>query len=202
MKELDKKSCVDSQIFQDFLAQKSYLLNEPIMKLYLKKEENLKLLAKAVCFPADENITQLDNQFKQFYYHARFIKYLSTLICNYSIDLEKRYKRYYQRHSLILDKPDQYNEKSTMLELYYTYDPKMDELFLKEDSILEYIENPKLYKALKTLSSKQLKILHLFYVKGLNNKLIAQYFGDSPQNISKLHHKSISLLKKQLQKGS
>ncbi|MBM7647034.1 RNA polymerase sigma factor (sigma-70 family) [Scopulibacillus daqui] len=161
------------------------------------------LLAKAVCYPTEENKRKLDHGFKQFFFKMRFIKYISNLIYYHSIDLDKRYKNFYQRHSLILDKPIQMDDnKVTFLDVYHSYKPNVSEWIVNEgDDIFHYVENPKLYQALKTLSNKQLKILELFYVRGLNNKAIAEFFGESPQNISKIHHKALNRLKNQLDKG-
>jgi len=63
------------------------------------------------------------------------------------------------------------------------------------------VENEQLFKALKTLTGKQLQILELIYVKDCTIKVIAETLHTSPQNISNLHRKALKKLQQMLKKG-
>ncbi|MCY8235273.1 sigma-70 family RNA polymerase sigma factor [Priestia endophytica] len=190
----------NKQKFQEFLKSNFKLINQPVVKEFLKKGENYSLFIEAVCFPNRRNVEELDQKFKKFYFQVRFIKYLSNLIYYYSIDLDRKYRTYDKYFPLILDKPVQESQNATsLLDFLESYSPDISELILtEEDDLLTYIEDPKLHQVLKTLTDKQRKVLELIYVYDFKNKTIAKLFNESPQNISKIHNNSIKKLKNQL----
>lgn len=103
---------------------------------------------------------------------------------------------------LTLDQPlreDEENEGTTHKDMLYHPSIDMTDKVACE-TMADYVEDPKLHQALQTLTLKQRDILTHRYVRGLQNKEIAALFGDSPQNVSKLHKKALQKLKNHLQK--
>lgn len=177
------------------------VLANPVVKEFLENESNSKAFYKVLDYPNTENINLLDRKFKDFYRYNRIIRYLTGLIKRYSIDYDKRVKLRNNRYPLIMDKPINgtgYSAKS-MVEMFSdTKQITVDYSVLKEDEPF-YIENEFLYKAIQKLNSKQWIILFLFYEKGFNNKNISQLFGQTEQNISYWHKKTLKQLKETFQ---
>lgn len=136
-----------------------------------------------------------------FYRYNRIIRYLTGLIKRYPIDYDKRIKMRNSRYPLIMDSPINKREHSntSMVDLLPdNRQSEIDSLILKETGFF-YIENDTLYKAIKKLNSKQWVILFLYYEKGFNNKEISQIFGQTEQNISYWHKKTLDQLRKSLE---
>lgn len=200
MKKIEK-DCVESKMFQNFLKENVKLLNQPIMKGFLKDEKNYSLLAESVCSQCPLIDKRLDESFKQFYFKVKSLKYFSNLIHYYAIDLDKKYRLNQQRYSLILDKPVNQDAgySDTLHDYFNFFTPDMSELIINEEKgLLEYIEDIKLYMAVKSLTNKQRRILEFMYIYGFKNKNIAKIFSDSPQNISKIHKRTLEKIRNYL----
>ncbi|ONK23355.1 hypothetical protein BLX87_11120 [Bacillus sp. VT-16-64] len=100
---------------------------------------------------------------------------------------------------MTFDKPINRNESDTTVGSFMRSETKTpEEHLICKENIQKYkfnIENPSLYNALTKLNKKQIQILYLYYVKGYNNKNIAEYFGQTEQNISYWHKKTLKQLK-------
>lgn len=193
-----EKECIKSDKFLYFLKKNNKLLNQPIMKGFLKDKKNYSLLAESVCDQCPLLNQRLDESFRQFYFKVKSLKYFSSLIYYYAIDLDKKYKLNQQRYSLILDKPiKQDGDQSNTLQDYFNFsNPDMSELIITgEDELFEHIGDINIYTAIKSLTDKQKKILELKYIYDFKNKDIAKIFNDSPQNISKIHKNAIEKIR-------
>lgn len=180
------------------------ILENPIMKDFLEEEENKKVFYKAIESQAESEIMNLDLKFKNFYRLNRISRYLTGLIKRYPIDYDKRVKLRNHRYQLIFDKPVTNGRDETNV--------SMGDLFAKEEKTpyerLELKDNlnkkffvtedPILYKAIEELEEKQIEILYLKYKLGYNNKEIGEIFGQTEQNISYWHKKTINQLKKKM----
>ncbi|MGG3558792.1 sigma-70 family RNA polymerase sigma factor [Peribacillus frigoritolerans] len=166
-------------------SQKAF--SHPIIKEFFKNEKNKQLLEEVIANPTNENTCLLDNRFKSYYQRARIVKYVSTLIHNYSIEYDKKDRKRRKRYQLTLD-------NTNFMESNYesVYNHEFQSLY---SSLPDQIENEILYNALNKLSKKQLKILELIYIYNFSNKEVANCFNESAQNISSLHKKSLKRLK-------
>jgi len=146
----NENECLNSKLFQDYAQKNHRLLEQPIMKLYLSDPKRYKLLANSLCFSTEENKQILDEDFKQFYYQIKLVKYISNLIYYHTIDLEKKYKRFYQRNSLVLDQPLSLHESlTTLLDVSPSSKSELIDLIEFNYNIFQHVENPNLFKALK-----------------------------------------------------
>lgn len=154
--------------------------------------------------PNKKNVKTLDTQFKEFYRFNKIIRYLSGLIRRYPIDYDKKRKLRDGRFPLVIDKTIMDNKtgsKVSLVELIHEKIPvDLNQNLIKEDGLFT-IENEELNEALKELNSKQCHILFLYYEEGLTNKEIAKIIGQTEQNISYWHKKTIKHLKDQLIKA-
>ncbi|MCA9767092.1 MAG: sigma-70 family RNA polymerase sigma factor [Carnobacterium sp.] len=76
----------------------------------------------------------------------------------------------------------------------------VNQVITKSQKLSEEISDENLYQAFSKLTDKQKEILEMIFIYGLSNKEIASYFGNSPQNISKLNKKALTDMKKELKK--
>ena len=147
-----------------------------------------------------ERIEKLDKKFKEFYRINRVVRYMTGLIKRYAIDYDKRVKLRNSRYQLIIDKPltNGRDDSNISLKDMISDEKKepIDLLIEKEEGEFFDTKDPCLIVALKKLDKKQIKILHLYYEKGYNNKEIGKYFGQTEQNISYWHKKTIKQLQK------
>lgn len=103
---------------------------------------------------------------------------------------------------LTLDQPlqeEEGNKGSTYKNMLYHPSSDMTDKIACE-TMAYYVEDTQLYQGIQTLTPKQQEILTYKYVRGLQNKEIANLFGESPQNVSKLHQRALQKLKVYLQK--
>ncbi|MEI3599508.1 MULTISPECIES: sigma-70 family RNA polymerase sigma factor [unclassified Oceanobacillus] len=176
------------------------ILENPVVKEFLKDKKNKKDFFELMDGVKD-NCVHLDNKFRDFYLFNRTIGYMSGLIRRYPIDYDKRVKKRNKRFQLIFDKPinnGSDDSNVTMGDFIAASTKTPEEYLIKNENkneILFQVKNPILYESLKILSQKQLEILNLYYMKGYTNRNIAEYFGQTEQNISYWHKKTLNQLK-------
>ncbi|MGE1166296.1 sigma-70 family RNA polymerase sigma factor [Peribacillus simplex] len=178
------------QKVQLYFQKYQQAFNHPIIKEFFKNEKNKQLLEAVISNPTTENTCLLDVLFKSFYQRARIVKYVSTLIHFYSIEYDKKARKRQSRYQLIMDNP---NMPESNYQSAYNHDFQSP-----YSSLPDQIENQILYRSLKKLSEKQLRILELIYIYNFTNKEVANYFNESAQNISSLHKKALKKLKSTL----
>ena len=159
--------------------------------------ENQKVFMAARERPTTKNLSVLNEKFKAFYYQARVYKYLTSLIQIYSIDFDKRERRRKERVNLILDKPinDSDHQSVSLLDVLKYEDSRVEDHLMQND-LASLVGDEKLIKILSKLTSKQNQVLTMIYIHGLTNKEVAEYFGESPQNISSLHKQALNKIRK------
>jgi RNA polymerase sigma factor (sigma-70 family) len=173
-------------------------LNEPIIKDFLKIPEHRSLLIEIINTENVDKRILLDQKFKVFYKRARIVKYIDSLIHFYSIDFDKKIRKVKNRFPLILDTQENgSSDVTSLLEVIPSSIPEPLDIVTNEKaaSLKEIVENENLYSALEKLTDKQLSVLELIYVKNLSNKEVANFFNESPQNISKVHKQTIKKLR-------
>lgn len=171
-----------------------------ILKQFAKSDKYRQLIINTLENPSEKNIKRLDIAFREFFYEIKLTKYMLTLIKNYSIQSIKKYRSHFEKHLYILDRNSGENEDDISLIDYISQDHNTPEKLYEVHitSILECIENPNLYFAAKKLSQKQLNILYLIYFKKYKIKDISKIYGESEQNISKMHKNTLLKLYKEV----
>jgi len=174
---------------------KEFLAN-PIIKSFLNKKQNYQLFYNTLCNPTLENKEKLDQSFKLHYFDIRFVSFISSSIHFNSINFDKKQRHYSSRNLLTVDSVIQNEEEVTFKEIIEDSESAItvDRLSISDD-IADYIVNPVLYEAVQTLSSKQMEVLNLAYLKGLSDTEIARLLNKSQQSVSKIHKKSIRKIK-------
>lgn len=190
------------EAYREFQKQHSKFLRQPIVRSFLRDKNHYELVQQAVCSPTKENRQRVDEAFQSFDRSVKTLTYLSNLIHFNAINFDKTMKKHYNREILTLDQPLQEengNEGATYKDMLSHPSTEMTEEIACE-TIADYVSNPQLYQAIQRLTSKQQSILTHRYVRGLQNKEIAELIGSSPQNVSKLHKRALQKLKDHLQK--
>ncbi len=200
--ERRKKQC--NETFHAFQQKHPTFFKQPIIQSFLQDERHWRLVRQALCSPTEQNRQLVDEAFQVFYGRVKALTYLSNLIYYNAINFDKKMKKHNDREMLTLDQPLQEedgNKGATRKDMLYDPLPNIaNEIACK--TLADHIEEPQLYQAIQNLTPKQLEILTHKYVIGLQNKEIAHLFGDSPQNVFKLHKKALQKLKEHLQKES
>lgn len=176
------------------------ILENPIMKDFLK-EDNEKIFYKALGNLEDKDILELNDRFIDFYRMNRTTRYLTGLIKRYSIDFDKRVKLKNNRYKLVMDKPISDDANATLGNLIANEEKSpYEHLELKENfnRNIFVTDNQQLLTAIEELTPKQIEILYLKYERGYNNKEIGEYFGQTEQNISYWHKKTLKQLREKI----
>ncbi|WP_342544224.1 sigma-70 family RNA polymerase sigma factor [Lysinibacillus sp. FSL W7-1291] len=179
--------CNEHQKIEAFFRRNIEQIKNPIIRSFLADAKNLYLVQNAILYPTDCNRKMVDEIFQTHYIRVRKITYVSSLIYFFSLDFDKKRRRLQNRFLLIVDN-----------DLFETECTRGDVKI--EGGLLDMVENEQLFKALKTLTGKQLQILELIYVKDCSIKVIAETLHTSPQNISNLHRKALKKLQQMLKK--
>jgi len=181
-----------------FYEENSELLQNKIIANFLNVKENEKLLENVLMDSSEENLKNLDDSFKNHYLKIRILKYISNLIYFYTIDFDKKNNKRNQRFNLTLDASihrQSEEEYSTIINKYPTLNSTEEDYFKKTITFNELIEDKQLYIIFKQLTKKQQRTLELFYIMGFTNKEIAILYGETPQNISKIHKRALEKMR-------
>lgn len=187
--------------FNRYLKTNKEFFEEPIIKRFFANSSHVHLLKKAIESKDVEADKELNEKFTIFFLHYRLIKYVATLSKNYSVDFDKKVNTQKNRYLLNLDMPVN-DTGATIIDLTETGDPSvLNQVIRKSRKLSEEISDEDLYQAFLNLTDKQKEILELAFIYGLSHKEIASYFGNSPQNISKLNKKALTNMHKDLKQG-
>lgn len=184
--------------FDHYLKANKKFFEEPIIKQFFANYSNVYLLKKAIEDGDMEVDRELNEKFLMFFLYYRLVKYIATLSKNYSVYFDKKVNSYKNRYLLSLDKPIN-STGTTFIDFTENKDPKViDQVIAKRGKLSEEISDKNLYKVFLGLTSKQKKILEMIFVYNLSQKEVAFYFGNTPQNISKLKKKALTHIQHKL----
>ncbi|WP_100012363.1 sigma-70 family RNA polymerase sigma factor [Lentibacillus sediminis] len=188
-----------STAISDYFDCSYRVLNNPVISRFLSSKKNVALILQAKEEESIECKRKLDQAFRDHFYKVRIINYVANVIHYYTIEIKNRYERFHKRNVSILDEEASSDNEESMplMDLLTESDTHKPEEVL-ETSLIASIEDENLHGALSTLPAKQMKVLEMIYVEGKENKEAAKYFGQSEQNISKLHKRALLSLKEQL----
>lgn len=196
MELVKQRAYKESIEFREFVTTYEKALNTPVVRAFLEEEQHMKLLIESIVEPTTLNTEAVNESFRSFYMELRLVKYLSQLIHYYSIDVSKRYRRHFARHSYVMDQPLSDDHSLYLHDVLESKDPSVESLVTEGGQHLEeVIENPLLYKHFLALSDKQKQVLNLYFVDGFSHKVIAKRFGSTPQNISQIATRALAKLR-------
>ena len=178
--------------YKDYISENKAFFKNKLIKEFLKINENEILLMDTICNPSENNRNLLDETFRNFYFNIRFTSYISSALYFNAINFDKRHRKIQKRHPLTVDKPIGDSEVSTFKEQICDKNAEIKlDAIVQSRNIFDYIEDPALYEAVKTLSNKQIEVLNLAYINGLSDTEIGIALNKSQQTISKTHKKAI-----------
>lgn len=176
-----------------FYSENKELLQNKIIASFLHLKENEKLLENVLMNASEENLKKLDDSFKNYYSKIRILRYISNLIYFYTIDFDKKNNKRNQRFNLTLDADE---DMTTLNNQTPTSNSSEEDYLEKIITFNELIEDKQLYLSYQRLTEKQQRVLELIYIMGFTNKEIALLYGETPQNISKIHKRALEKIKK------
>lgn len=186
--------------FKRYLKINKEFFEEPIIKQFFKDSSRVDLLKKVIESKDVEANKELNEKFTIFFLYYRLVKYVGTLSKNYSINFDKKINTQKNRYLLSLDSP-MHDTGTTFVDLTESREASVaNQVIGKSQKLSEEISSQILYQAYSKLTDKQKKILEMIFIYDLSQKEIASYFGNSPQNISKLNKKALTNLQKELKK--
>jgi len=170
-------------------------LQNPIIKSFLEIPGNIELFNEAIHRPTKKAKQQLDDSFKEFFFHIRFTSYLSNAIHFNAINYDKKFKLFLERNQPILDLPTQGYE-GTSFPSYLTLQHRdHQDLCIDSSNIADHLTSEFLFEGIQQLTNIQRQILSLAYIFGLNDTEIARYLNKSQQAVSKSHKKALGKLR-------
>ncbi|MEC2074418.1 sigma factor-like helix-turn-helix DNA-binding protein, partial [Alkalihalophilus marmarensis] len=180
-----------SATISSFFNEIPQMLEEPIMRGFLKEHSNVKTLETYIKHPTQENRLVLDNAFKDHFYKVRLIYYITTLIRNHVFDIKDRYQRFDSRNLLIVDQPINDENTTSFIDLIRYDQNDLNKENYRCKSLIECVSEEEIYNGLKKLKEKERKVLDLIYLNGFTNSEAAVYLNQSPQSVSKLHKNAV-----------
>ncbi len=199
--ESDEVACYKRKIFERLPK----IMEDPVIREFLEVEGNRKVFDAAINSFDESKLKDLDERFKEFYRLNRISRYLTGLIKRYPIDFDKRVKLRNNRYQLIMDKPVRSGKEDSVLtmgNLLTSTDKTPYDILEEKERLKENIfvaKNQLLQESVAELEPKQIEILYLKYEEGYSNKEIGKFFGQTEQNISYWHKKTIKQLKKSME---
>lgn len=176
------------------------LYKQELLKKFLAIREHQEVWHKFTRDPSPQYEQLLNKAFRKFIFQVRFLKYISTSIRYAAIDFDKRLNRIRNREQLILDQPLEDEERNLLNERWLkTNDQIVEESFFAISmNFVESIEDPLIYRALRSLTDRQKLIVTLSFVLKYQDKEIADLLGVSQQSVSKTKKVAIVKIRKYL----
>lgn len=176
------------------------LYKQELLKKFLAIREHQEVWHKFTRDPSPQYEQLLNKAFRKFIFQVRFLKYISTSIRYAAIDFDKRLNRIRNREQLILDQPLEDEERNLLNERWLkTNDQIVEESFFAISmNFVEAIEDPLIYRALRSLTDRQKLIGTLSFVLKYQDKEIADLLGVSQQSVSKTKKVAIEKIRKYL----
>lgn len=185
-----------------FKKENAQFLQNSIIQSFLAEDEHNQLFNEMVCNPSVENQKALDAAFKKFYFNIRFISHIATTLQANAVHYDKRNRLIQSRFPLTVDKPAGDDNEDTFKDLIIDENSNIDvENISSSEHIEDYIEDPLLFDALKSLSVKQREIISLSFIEDLTDSEIAALLNKSQQAVSKTKKKALDNLYQYLKNG-
>ena len=193
--KMDKKS-PDCQVSPDELNKESVQKKNQLLASFLGQPDYYAAYRLAMEDPTIENLERLDRFFKEFYFDIRFTSYISSTIYFNAINFDKRQRIQNSRHSLTLDATIPEGNGSSFAEMLGDAESSISlDAVLMDASLPDQVASSDLFAALQTLTAKQLQILELSYVNGLNDTEIGIALSKSQQTVSKTRKRALKALR-------
>ncbi|GGN52473.1 MULTISPECIES: sigma factor-like helix-turn-helix DNA-binding protein [Oceanobacillus] len=185
-----------------FIAENELIFRNRLIKSFLLKKENYFLLNQSIRHPTPETNNALDKAFQDHFAEIRLISQLSNELRRHAIRYDKKVNLYRRSQLLILDQPI-HDETENSISFKDVITDKhaipVDEAALENNQDLQcYLENPTLFQAFSSLTSRQKQILNQAYLFKMSDTEIAAKEGVSQQSISKTRNRALRELRKQL----
>lgn len=184
----------DCHAFRKFIQENEEFLNNPLIKDFLSQKENYQLLKMSICHPTTQNKDLVDQAFRGYYFTIRMTSYISTSLYYHAINFDKKIRQLNYRFPVILDRPVKEDSEMSLKDLAIYH----EDFEIQSDKILDYISDPMIYQAVKSLTLNQRNILYLVYIKSWTDIEVSQYLQISQQAVSKSRNKAIKKIRKQL----
>ena len=198
--KMDKNS-PDCQVSPDEFKKESIHKKNQLLASFLDNPKYFDAYRLAMEDPTTENLQTLDRFFKEFYFDIRFTSYISSTIYFNAINFDKRQRMQNSRHSLTLDASIPEGNGSSFAEMLNDPETSISlDMVLMDESLPDQVTSSDLFAALQTLTPKQLQILELSYVNGLNDTEIGLALAKSQQTVSKTRKRALKALRAFLDK--
>lgn len=186
----------ERQRFQEYCKRNSSIFSNRVVQSFFKKEEHVILLLRTL----DGNHHSkkvLDDKFRKFYFHIRFVKFLVSTIKYCTIDQLRNCRKNEMRQQLIFDRPASDEGETTIGEIllnkkasYYSESTTSDPTHFQST-----FTNERLTYAFTMLSHKQQLITTLCYASCYQDNEIAKILNVSPQAVCKTRNLALQKLR-------
>ena len=193
--KMDKNS-PDCQVSPDESSKESVRKKNQLLASFLGHPDYYAAYRLAMEDPTTENLERLDRFFKEFYFDIRFTSYISSTIYFNAINFDKRQRMQNSRHCLTLDATIPEGNGISFAEMLCDAESSTSlDAVLMDASLPDQVASTDLFAALQTLTTKQLQILELSYVNGLNDTEIGIALSKSQQTVSKTRKRALKSLR-------
>ncbi|MCF3942931.1 sigma-70 family RNA polymerase sigma factor [Oceanobacillus alkalisoli] len=197
----DGKQC-EYMWAKKFIAENELIFRNRLVQSFLLKKENFFLLNQSIRHPTPKTNQALDQAFQDHFAEIRLISQLSNELRRHAIRYDKKVNMYRGNQLLILDQPIHDETKNNISFKDVITDkhaiPVDEAVLANNQDLLCYIENPTLFQAFASLTSRQKQILNQAYLCNMSDTEIAAKEGVSQQSISKTRNRALKELKRQL----
>ncbi|MCM3388042.1 hypothetical protein M3649_07815 [Ureibacillus chungkukjangi] len=174
----------------------------PLLKAFLRELEHWELYKQYCESPSEWLKKLLDERFVQFYIRIRAIAYFSKIIYFTARHFDMERRKYEKRYVLTLDsssndgngsKNEGYNSFKEMI-----VDESATTGFQEKLSheLNQYIQHPRLFKAIQSLNERQQQILYLAYVINISDTEISKKLNVTQQAISKSKNNALAKVRR------
>ncbi|QDI90393.1 hypothetical protein EPH95_03690 [Salicibibacter halophilus] len=178
---------------EDFIRSHAHFFQDPLVQAFMEKNHHWGLLRAAIEQEDEASSDLLNQRFEMFYLKIRMMQYITTLSRFYvnSYDQSKRK----QMAMLMLDAPNDAAEEEgkTRGDLVPAEGPSSDDAIARE--VRDLLPTAEMQKTFQSFSQKKQVIVYIHLFFQARDQEIAEMFGCTPQNVSKMRRMAFAQLR-------
>ncbi|QQK80373.1 hypothetical protein HUG20_11040 [Salicibibacter cibi] len=178
---------------EDFIRTHIQFFQDPLVQAFMEKNHHWGLLRAAIEQEDQASSDILNQRFEMFYLKIRMIRYITTLSRFYVKTYDQSQRK--QMAMLMLDAPSDAEEEEgkSRGDLVPAEGPSSDDAIARE--VQDLLPTADMRKTFQAFSQKKQIIVYFHLFFQAKDQEIAEMFGCTPQNVSKMRRMAFAQLR-------
>lgn len=173
------------------------IIDNPIIDSFLQSEDIRALYMAYLSNPDELMRKRIEEHFEEHYRKILILSYAAKTLHFEAQRFDKKIRGHKEKYPLLLNQENGledsiYSQTNEVDEILYLYEYQIE----NAEQLLEIISDKRLYMIIDGLKLKNKELLYFLFIKGLDEKEIAQKLGISVQAVNKRKNSLLKKIKK------